>query len=132
MTRTALLVRCSAEEADRIRFEAQKERRTISSYVLRIASIKVATDDRLILRPNSHTANELSSRRPSIPPSRRTAILVRCAVEEAERIRAASRRREIPINAFILRALESTWDRRVPLYVGSVDASRASALQPGD
>ncbi len=32
--RTALLIRCTKEEADRIRHEAKKERRTLSWYVI--------------------------------------------------------------------------------------------------
>ena len=44
MSRTALLIRCEAKEADRIREEAQKEHRTISSYVLHVALSAVAAD----------------------------------------------------------------------------------------
>jgi len=33
--RTALLIRCSREEADRIRAAAKRQKRTLSAYVLR-------------------------------------------------------------------------------------------------
>jgi uncharacterized protein (DUF1778 family) len=108
MTRTALLVRCDKEEADRIRVEAHNERRTISDYVLRISL--GAVDDCLFSRPNYHyLANR--PKRSTLP---RTAILVRCEASEGERIREAARRRDLPINAFILQALKRAWDMTVP------------------
>lgn len=87
MTRTALLVRY-AGEADRIRVEAQRERRTISNYVSNIAA-KAAADDRVFSKLNHEPINKVLARRLPILPGRRTAILVRCAAVEAERIRLA-------------------------------------------
>ncbi len=50
MDRTALLIRCNTEEADRIRIEAEKQRRTISGYVLQITLRVVEIDDRLFAK----------------------------------------------------------------------------------
>ena len=111
MARTALLIRCEADEADRIRVEAQKERRTISSYVLRIA-LRAAADRRL---------SEFNHYRRSPTAGPRSAVLVRCTVSEAEQIRESARRSEMPINAFILRALKSTWTRST-LPVSAIEA----------
>ena len=124
--RTALLIRCSAEEADRVRFEAQREGRTISSYVLRVSLHAVAADERRFAGVTDYRSESL--RRSQVVPGERTAILVRCDVAEAERIREVARRRDIPINAFILQALKSDWDQQVPLRVG-VGASLRVAPQ---
>lgn len=114
MTRTAMLVRCNVvDEAARIRFEANRERRTISSYVLNIAIRAVTADDRLFSRPD-HPWNELMSRRLPIAAGQRTAILVRCAYTEADRIREAARRRDVQINTFILHTLKNTRKQKQP------------------
>jgi hypothetical protein len=110
MARTALLIRCTTEEADRIRVEADKQRRTISAYVLFITTRAIQLEDRLFSTLNRYTAmNQVMSRRALIAPGPRTAILVRCEVSEADRIREAARRRDIAINAFVLQALRRAW-----------------------
>jgi uncharacterized protein (DUF1778 family) len=103
MTRTALLIRCDADEADRIRAEARKADCTISEYILQA----VAVNDHAPL--NSFAAHRYI-RRSANAPVPRTAILVRCDVAEAEQIREAARRHAVPINAFVLHALKSTWN----------------------
>ena len=110
MGRTALLIRCATEQADRIRTEAEKERRTISSYVLGIAARSIEVEDRLFSSMSRYAAlNQVISRKALIEPGTRTAILVRCSTEEAERIRSAARRRDVPINAFVLQSLKRAW-----------------------
>ena len=126
MTRTALLVRCNAEEADRIRFEAQREHCTISAYVLRVSLRTVAADERQFSKLADY-GGEILSRRSPIVPGQRTAILVRCEVAEAERIRTAARRHETRINEFILHALKSSWNQQMPLRVGIVEAPLTAA-----
>lgn len=44
--RTALLIRCTADEAERIRQAAQQERRTISGYVLNALMQRMAVQDK--------------------------------------------------------------------------------------
>jgi hypothetical protein len=118
MSRTALLIRCTTDEADRIRIEADKQRRTISGYVLQIALRVVEMEDRLFSKlSNFRTTNQILSRRSLIAPGARTAILVRCGVDEAERIRESARRRDIPINAFVLQSLKRAWAAEMKLPV---------------
>jgi uncharacterized protein (DUF1778 family) len=128
MERTALLIRCNTEEADRIRMEAEKQRRTISGYVLQITLRVVEIDDRLFAKlTNFRTTNQFLSRRALISPGARTAILVRCGVVEAERIREAARRRDLPINAFVLQSLRRAWTAEMKPPV--LSAPNEAALQ---
>jgi uncharacterized protein (DUF1778 family) len=46
--RSALLIRCTQEEADRIRRAAKLERRTLSGYVLNAVMTRVETRERLM------------------------------------------------------------------------------------
>ena len=114
MIRTALLIRCATEQADRIRIEAEKERRTISAYILGITARSIEVEDRLFAKMNAYSSlNQVISRKALIAPGPRTAILVRCSTEEAERIRGAARRRDIPINAFVLQSLKRAWSVQI-------------------
>jgi hypothetical protein len=111
MARTALLIRCSTEEANQIRIEAEKQRRTISGYVLLIMARAVQLEDRLFATLTPYNSmNQVLNRRALIAPGPRTAILVRCEVAEADRIRQAAHRRDIAINAFVLLALRRAWN----------------------
>jgi hypothetical protein len=111
--RTALLIRCTADEAARIRAEAVREHRTISDYVSNIAIGAVEADSRLFSNRSHTPLNELVTKRSATAPSRRTAVLVRCAAAQAGRIREAARRRDISINAFVLLALKSAWSHKI-------------------
>jgi uncharacterized protein (DUF1778 family) len=46
-SRTALLIRCSVEEAAKIRSAARAERRTLSGYVMQAVMNRLSVDDRL-------------------------------------------------------------------------------------
>lgn len=108
--RTALLIRCSKEEAELIRREARHEYRTMSSYVLNILQRVLKMEDRLftkLARPQG--MNRVLARTPVRPPGPRTAILLRCSTVEAEDIRHAARRREIPVSSFVMHALRRCW-----------------------
>jgi uncharacterized protein (DUF1778 family) len=110
MARTALLIRCSKDEADRIRAEAEKEHRTVSGYVLNVTIGAVGMEDWLFAKPpDCDAANSVLNRRALIAPGPRTAILVRCSTSEADRIREAAERRRIPINAFVLQGIRRAW-----------------------
>jgi len=119
LSRTALLVRCSTEQAHTIRLHAEKERRTVSGYVLNIVLRAVEVEDRLFSRLNRYPEmNKVLSRTPLTTPGPRTAILVRCYAIEASRIRESARRREIGISAFVMQALRRAWNvqNAVPKY----------------
>jgi predicted HicB family RNase H-like nuclease len=110
MPRTALFIRCTVSEADRIRIEAEKDHRSISEYVVDVLARAIDLEDRLYARK---TANSQLSRaiaqKPPNEPGPRTGILVRCDEVEAARIRNAARRRDVPINAFVLQRLKRAW-----------------------
>ena len=109
MDRTALLIRCTTEEAARIRIESDKQRRTISGYVLQIMGRAVEIDERLSAKVDISRIVNPMSRRALLGSGPRTAILVRCSIPEANRIRESARRRDTPINAFVLQALRRSW-----------------------
>jgi hypothetical protein len=110
MARTALLIRCDVHEAGKIRTESRRTRQTIAGYVLHHVLQAVTLDDQIFSKLKHYRPLERSLRRsPSFNP--RTAILVRCSVEEGERVRQAASRRSIPINAFVLRALKMNWSQ---------------------
>ena len=108
MSRKALLIRCSKDEAERIRVEANKENHTLSRYVLTILTRAVAKEDRLFAQPQDHATNVLS-RRAIVEPGQRTAMLIRCSVAEAEGIRQAAQRRHVSINAFVIQSMKRVW-----------------------
>jgi hypothetical protein len=111
MDRTALLIRCNTEEADRIRIEAEKQRRKLSAF---------------------RTTNQFLSRRALITPGARTAILVRCSVTEAQRIREAARRRDLPINAFVLQSLKRAWSAEMkPPVLSAPNEAEQQSTSPG-
>jgi uncharacterized protein (DUF1778 family) len=45
--RTALLIRCSVDEAERIRRAARSERRTVSGYVMQAVMNRLSVDQRI-------------------------------------------------------------------------------------
>lgn len=100
--RTALFICCSALEAKTIRQLAQAERRTMSSYVLYILFRVLPFEERIFMVQNY--------RRPRsrlIGP--RTAVLVRCSIAEANRIRAAAARSGTTISTFVVTHLRRWW-----------------------
>ena len=61
--RTAILIRCSREEAARIRDMAKRERRTLSGFVLHALTFRIA-------RLGSGLSPSSVTRKPSASPSR--------------------------------------------------------------
>ncbi len=49
--RTALLIRCSREEAEKIRESAKRERRTVSGYVLHAVMNRIANQEKVLRIP---------------------------------------------------------------------------------
>lgn len=107
--RTALLIRCSLEEASKIRAEAEIEKRTVSGYVLNIMVRALRIEDKLAAIIHDSNLNRTLARLPLRMPGPRTAILVRCSVDEAKKIRAAAARRDATISGFVLHSLRSAW-----------------------
>jgi hypothetical protein len=107
--RTALLIRCSLEEAGQIRDGAHRQRRSVSGYVLNILDRALHVEE-LIFGGHQYrpSLKQRLGRIPKVAP--RTVIFVRCSDYEASRIRAAARRRDITISGFVLHALRRAWN----------------------
>src|SRR5215467_6018936 len=110
MGRTALLIRCSIEDAAKIRYEAEHDRRTVSGYVMNIVDRSLQVEDSLFHKiPRLAGLNQTLMRRPQFTTGPRTALLLRCSELEAERIRVAAKRRGTSISAFVVHAIRRTW-----------------------
>ncbi len=59
-SRTALLIRCTKEEAARIRHEAKKERRTLSGYVINALMNRMESREKALARWESGPQGEPS------------------------------------------------------------------------
>jgi len=107
-SRTALLLRCSPEEAGTIRDRAESERRSVSGSVLNIVMRALHFEEKVLA-----TGRFRAGRRPSSPvvrqPGPRTAVLVRCSRSEAMQIRATAKRKQLTISGYILQALRRSW-----------------------
>ena len=106
MSRTAILISCSEEEATKIRTRAEYDFRGVSTYVLNIVLRAVELDEKLL--GQFHRLTPLSTRVRVL--GRRTAVLVRCSDDQASRIRAAAKRRSTTISGFVLNCLYRNWD----------------------
>jgi uncharacterized protein (DUF1778 family) len=58
--RTALLIRCSREEAERIRAAAKRERRTVSGYVLNAVMSRLLSQEKVTLHARSRPSRTLN------------------------------------------------------------------------
>jgi len=106
MSRTAILISCSEEEATKVRTRAEYDFRGVSAYVLNIVLRAVELDEKLL--GQFEKLSPLPSRIRVL--GRRTAALVRCSDDQASRIRAAAKRRSTTISGFVLNCLNRNWD----------------------
>lgn len=121
--RTALLIRCSVDEAATIRDRAERDRRTVSAYVLTRLDAALQMEELLFARLSRFQEfNRISIRTPGRPPGPRAAILVRCSGDEAKRIREAARRRQTTISGFVLHALRRSWKVKEMATQAQLDA----------
>lgn len=110
--RTALLICCSVVEAARIRNKAGLERRTVGNYVLNIVMRAVVLEGNLV---TALSASRQSNRSRSVriqPPRPRTAMLLRCSIIEARKIRSAAKRQQMSLSGFVLHCIRRSWDIR--------------------
>ena len=109
--RTAFLLRCSNSAAETVREKARQSRRSISGYVLGVLDRALHMEE--ILSGRSVRPNELAGtlgRAPVRETGTETAILVRCSAGEADRVRAAAKRKDMSISAFVMHCLRRAWD----------------------
>src|SRR5215469_6184721 len=107
--RTALIISCSREQAAAIHERAQGERRTVSSYVLRILMRWLAHEEQLVPQKDGRP---LTPYQPVRPVGERTKMLIRCSNEEAQSIRAGAKRRCTTISWYVLHALAVSWSAK--------------------
>ena len=108
--RTAFLLRCSNPAAETIREKARQSRRSISGYVLGVLDGSLHVEE--ILSGRTARLSDFagaSGRAPVRESGAETAILVRCTDAEADRVRAAARRRDMSISAFVMHCLRRGW-----------------------
>jgi hypothetical protein len=106
--RTSILLRCSPEAAARIRYHAAREHRTVAGYLLFILERNLDIEEKY---HDGYTPFMVAQVRDEQNGEKeeRTAIHLRCSVEQANRIRRAAARRQLSISKFIVFALERSW-----------------------
>lgn len=116
--RAVLLLNCALSEATGIRAAAERQRQTISGYVLNIVMRAIRFDDGLtrlrelgvearisIYGIDLYGLKGISKR----PPGPRTRMLLSCSKDDARLIREAAKRRETPTSRLVLHALRRSW-----------------------
>jgi hypothetical protein len=85
--RAAIIISCSKDEADTLRYQARQQHRTMSGYILNILLRAVEFEEMALERwGRPEIPRLISSKR---TPGARTTVLLRCSSKEARRIRAA-------------------------------------------
>lgn len=110
-SRTALLIRCSEDEANMVREQAAAERRTISGCILNILERGMSMEERYahgITR--SFLENQARDFRVAHRIRNRAVILLRCSTDEADRIRTIAWRRGMSISEFVAFSLWRHWE----------------------
>lgn len=110
-SRTALLIRCSKEEAGMVRAQANAERRTISGCILNIVERGISME-RQYARGITKSFFERQARQFRLAHRVRdhATILLRCSVDEADRIRATALSRGMSISEFVGFSLWRHWE----------------------
>ncbi|HEX5423249.1 MAG TPA: hypothetical protein VFW94_06850 [Candidatus Acidoferrales bacterium] len=109
--RTALLIRCSREEAATVRAQAHAERRTISGCILNILERSLWMEEQYSRgMTRSFLENQAREFRLMHRIYDRTTMLLRCSVQEAERIRAKAYNRHMSISEFVGFSLWRHWE----------------------
>lgn len=115
---SSLIIRCSHEDAARIRNHASSEHRSLSGYLLHVLERSLWIEDRLT---RGLTKSLLLAQAGSIKSARRkkkirTALHLRCTAEQAEKIREYAARRHLSISDFVVFSLRRSWDAIEHLY----------------
>lgn len=108
--RTALLIRCSGEDAASIRQRAAAEHRTIAGYLLHVVDRMIKLDDKFASKIPKNLPLPSFDTNATASAARDSAILLRCSIEEARRIRSAAKRRATTISGLVIHYLRVSWD----------------------
>jgi hypothetical protein len=107
--RAALLISCSQHDVQVIRERAEQQRRKISSYLLNILMNAVEFDEELL--GGSACLAKLGGESPSPGlDGFRATVLLRCSEDDAQRIRAAAKRRDVSISGYVRYVLRRSWE----------------------
>ena len=107
--RTSLLIRCSHEDAARIHSDASFEHRSLSGYLLHVLERSFWIEDRVA---KGLTRSVLLAHAQSIKSERkkvRTAVHLRCKLEQGEKVREYAARRGMSISDFVVFSLRRSW-----------------------
>lgn len=129
-SRTALLIRCSKDEASTIRAQAAAERRTISGCILKILERSVWMEHNYAQGVSQaffeNRAREFRlAHRVRDPAS----ILLRCSHEEADRIRSVAWNRGMSISEFVVFSLWRHWEAATKVR-NAMPQRRPAAVSP--
>jgi uncharacterized protein (DUF1778 family) len=103
-SRASIIVRCSFEQAAKIRHFAAVGRRTVAGYMLSILERNLTIDETF----HAYTQAMIAHRQIG-GLGQRTAIHLRCSSEEADRIRRAAAAGKMSLSLFVVFVLERSW-----------------------
>ena len=107
--RTSLLIRCSPQDAQTIHAEALAQHRSVSGYLLNVLERSIWIDNKSVIGLPSAIIPPAPPAPPEARPKGRTAIHLRCTVEQANGIRGAAKRRLSSISSFVVFSLRRQW-----------------------
>ena len=120
--RTSLLINCCKAEAQEVRRQAKRQRRTVSGYVMNIVLRSVEFDDQLFAELNSlrmlHPKSVLRA------PGPRTTLHLYCSAKEAKRVRNAAKRRGRTISGLVLHSLHRSWEAALKISAFKAPSQR--------
>lgn len=102
--RTSLLIRCSPDDAQTIYAEAAAQHRNVSGYLLFVLERSMWIERKFLAGYSGAVQTPLIHF-----TARRKAIHLRCAVDEADRIRKAAKVRVLSISNFVVFSLHRHW-----------------------
>lgn len=115
--RASVIVRCSQEDAARIRKEASSEHRSLSGYLLHVLELSFHIEDKV---PAFALARQSRGIKIYADKSLRTAVHLRCTSEQAARIRKYAASRGLSLSDFVVFSLRRLWEASDRLHRGEV------------
>lgn len=132
-SRTALLIRCSKEEADILRAQAAGEHRTISGCILNILERSLWIEEQYAHGvTQAFLENQAREFRLAHRLHDRTSMLLRCSNAEADRIRAVAWNRGMSISEFAAFSFWRHWEAVKKIHQGALVQARHAPSSPSD
>jgi hypothetical protein len=111
--RTSLLINCSRKEAEQVRKRAERQRRTVSGYVINIVVRAIEFSDALVSSLGRSPFFQLPKGKQVKGVAPRTTLHIYCTTADAQRIRAAASQRKMTISGFALSCLRRSWETEI-------------------